>query len=263
MSWITHTVTSSIGKKLLMSLTGIFLCTFLIVHLSGNLQVFKDDGGYAFNVYAVFMTTFPLIKIISYGLYALILFHAFWGLYLTYQNRKARPTQYAFVNKSSTWASRNMAVLGTVLLVYLAVHMGDFWYQYKFGHLPYTKYTEQLVTGNITSEKMPAGYIQETKKIETFNETAQTRTVIIKDLYEEVEEGFTNPLLVVFYLISMGAVSFHLIHGFESAFQTLGINHKKYTPFIRFIGFWVFGIAIPVGFATMPLYFYLKSVGIV
>ena len=226
MSWITHTVTSSIGKKLLMSLTGIFLCTFLIVHLSGNLQVFKDDGGYAFNVYAVFMTTFPLIKIISYGLYALILFHAFWGLYLTYQNRKARPTQYAFVNKSSTWASRNMAVLGTVLLVYLAVHMGDFWLKMKLDQLPMITYP------GIEGE--------------------------MKDLYFRVAEAFKNPILVGAYILGMIVLAFHLHHGFQSAFQTLGINHKKYTPTIKGIGF-VFSIVIPLGYAIIPIYhFFIK-----
>ena len=88
MSWLTKTLTSSIGKKLLMALTGLFLCTFLIVHLIGNLQLFKNDGGYAFNNYAVFMTTFPLIKVVSYVNYALILFHAFWGLYITYKTVK-------------------------------------------------------------------------------------------------------------------------------------------------------------------------------
>jgi succinate dehydrogenase / fumarate reductase cytochrome b subunit len=259
MSWVTKTLSSSIGKKVLMSLTGIFLCTFLIVHMVGNLQVFKSDGGFAFNKYAVLMTTNPLIKTVSYGLYAMILFHAFWGLYLEIQNRKARPQRYAYVKNSSSWASRNMAVLGTILLVYIAVHMGDFWFDYKFGHVPYKEYIENVKTGELISQQaMPEEYTQTVKQIEYTDEAAGTRRVIVKDLYYEVAESFENPILVVFYVLSMLVLSYHLVHGFQSAFQTLGINHPKYSPFIKAIGLWVFAILIPIGFAAMPIYFFIK-----
>ena len=106
MSWVTQTLSSSIGKKLVMALTGLFLCSFLIVHMSGNLQLFKHDDGLAFNVYAVFMTTNPLIKTVSYGLYAFILLHAFEGLYLAKQNRQARGNQRYVVSNgkaNSSW----------------------------------------------------------------------------------------------------------------------------------------------------------------
>jgi succinate dehydrogenase / fumarate reductase, cytochrome b subunit len=256
MSWLTKTLTSSIGKKLLMALTGLFLCTFLVVHLIGNLQLFKNDGGYAFNNYAVFMTTFPLIKMVSYVNYALILFHAFWGLYITFKNRQARPIGYAVVKNSSSVFSRNMAILGTILLVYLVVHMSDFWYRYHNEALPYVKYTEQVATGHIDATMMDAGYSQEAKKVETFNEAAGTRTVIVKDLFTVVSFAFQNILLVLFYVLAMFAVAFHLIHGFQSAFQTLGWAHPKYTPLVKGIGTWIFGILIPIGYAAMPLYFY-------
>ncbi|MCP9764846.1 succinate dehydrogenase cytochrome b subunit [Lacihabitans soyangensis] len=256
MSWLTKTLTSSIGKKLLMALTGLFLCTFLIVHLIGNLQLFKNDGGYAFNNYAVFMTTFPLIKIVSYVNYALILFHAFWGLYITYKNRQARPVGYAVVKNSSNVFSRNMAVLGTILLVYLAVHMSDFWYKYHNEALPYVKYTEQISSGNIETTMMETGYTQEAKKVESLNEAAGTKTIIVKDLYSVVSFSFQNILLVLFYVLSMFAVAFHMFHGFQSAFQTLGWSHPKYTPLIKGIGVWVFAVLIPIGYAAMPLYFY-------
>lgn len=258
MSWLTKTLSSSIGKKILMALTGLFLCLFLAVHLIGNLQLFNADGGYSFNKYAVFMTTFPLIKIISYVNYALILFHAFWGLYLTYQNRQARPSRYAYENKSSTWSSRNMAILGTILLVYIVVHMADFWYEFHNGHLPYTQYVEDLKTGVITTTEMPSEYTQKVKVIETFNETDKTRTTIYKDLYKEVSGAFKNPLLVLFYLLGMAAVAFHLIHGFQSAFQTMGLNNKKYSPIIKALGVWGFGVLVPLGFAAMPIYFFFK-----
>ncbi len=259
MSWLVKTVNSSIGRKVLMALTGLFLCTFLIVHMIGNLQLFNADGGYSFNKYAVFMTTNPLIKTVSYGLYAMILFHAFWGLYVTYVNRKARSTRYAVTNSSSTWASRNMAVLGTVLLVYIAVHMGDFWFDYKFGHVPFTKYVEDVTSGQLISqEAMPAGYTQKMKMASFANEATGTETVIIKDLYAEVSVAFENIFIVIFYVLSMAALAFHLVHGFQSGFQTLGLNHPKYKGLIKNIGIGVFAIAIPFAFAAMPVYFFLR-----
>lgn len=258
MSWLTKTLTSSIGKKVLMALTGLFLCSFLIIHLIGNLQLLKSDGGYAFNTYAVFMTSNPLIKTTSYLLYASILFHAFWGLYITWQNNKARPTSYEMVNKSSTFASRNMAVLGTILLVYIAVHMADFWAEYKFGHLPYVSYTENLNTGEVVGVPMGEAYTQETKMVETYDEANLTKTTVVKDLYLEVAEAFENPLISIFYVLAMIAMGYHLAHGFESGFQTLGINHPKYTPFIKKISVGIFGILIPLGFAILPLYFLIK-----
>ena len=260
MSWITQTLTSSIGKKLVMALTGLFLCSFLMVHLIGNLQVFKGDEGLAFNEYAVFMTTNPLIKTVSYGLYAFILLHAFEGLYLAYNNRKARGKQQYAVTKgsaNSSWFSRNMAILGTVLLVFIAVHMSNFWFEYKFGYTPYTRYEENLSTG----VKVASPYTGEIHgKMEEFvREESNTRVVIVKDLYRSVVEAFKNPLIVIFYVLAMFSVSFHLIHGFKSAFQTLGINHSKYNPALNVLGIGLFGILIPIGFALMPVYFFFIS----
>lgn len=242
-----------------MALTGLFLCTFLIVHMVGNLQLFNADGGYSFNKYAVFMTTNPLIKTVSYGLYAMILFHAFWGLYITYQNRSARSSRYAVTNDSSSWASRNMAVLGTILLVYIAVHMGDFWFEYKFGHVPFTRYIEDVTSGELmVQEPMPADYTQKVKMAEFFNEVEGTKTVIVKDLYAEVSEAFQNIFIVIFYVLSMAALAYHLVHGFQSGFQTLGLNHPKYNGLIKNIGIGLFAILIPIAFAAMPLYFLFK-----
>ena len=258
MSWLTKTLTSSIGKKVLMSLTGLFLCTFLLVHLIGNLQLFKPDGGYAFNKYAVFMTTFTPIKVISYANYFLILFHAFWGLYLEYQNRKARPISYAVVRNQSSFSSRNMAILGTILLVYIVVHMGDFWYKFHNDPLPYVQYTENVTTGEVVTKTMDSGYTQEVKMAEMTDAVAGTHSIIVKDLYKEVATAFQNPLLVIFYILGMFAVAYHLYHGFQSSFQTLGWNHPKYTPLVKFIGTWIFAIAIPLGFAAMPIFFFFK-----
>lgn len=249
-------LTSSLGKKLVMSLTGLFLCTFLIVHLIGNFQLFKDDGGYSFNNYAYFMTHFTPIKVVSYLLYASIIIHAVYALILTTKNKAARPIGYnqSGAKANSPWNSRNMGILGTVLLVFIATHMQNFWFQYKFGTTPYIEYSTDLATGitqiSAESDDTPAEYNGYTLTVDHGIETVKT-----KDLYKQVAITFKNPLIVLLYVVSMAALSFHLIHGFQSAFQTIGFNHRRYIGIIRAIGVWGFGVIIPVLFALMPLYF--------
>jgi succinate dehydrogenase / fumarate reductase cytochrome b subunit len=220
---------SSLGRKYLMALSGLFLCTFLIVHCIGNLQLFKDDGGQAFNEYTYFMTHNPLIKIVAYVNYALILLHVINGFILLSANKKARPQAYANVDqsKSSTWSSRNMGILGTLILVFLIVHMRSFWFEMKFGSIPVIMYDGS--------------------------------DIAYKDMYKIVVEAFTQAWYVALYVISMIALAFHLFHGFQSAFQTFGINHHRYTPIIKVIGVGVFAIIIPALFAAMPLFFLLNN----
>ncbi|WP_291726715.1 succinate dehydrogenase cytochrome b subunit [Bernardetia sp.] len=223
MNWIIRTLTSSIGRKVLMSLTGLFLVTFLIVHMSGNFQLLIPDIASAsekFNVYAVFMTTFPLIKITSYLLYGSIVLHALVALFLTLQNKKARPTGYAVSGDSEkSWASRNMGILGSILLFFIIMHMGQFWFQYHFG-------------GN-----------QPVMEIDG---------VAYKNLYALVATTLSVWWFAALYLVSMLAVGMHLWHGFQSGFQTLGLNHKKYTPLISAASK-ALAILFIVGFSSMPL----------
>ena len=220
---------SSLGRKYLMALSGLFLCTFLIVHCIGNMQLFKDDGGQAFNEYTYFMTHNPLIKIVAYVNYALILLHIINGFILLSANKKARPQAYANVDqsKSSTWSSRNMGILGTLILVFLIVHMRSCWFEMKFGSIPVIMYDGS--------------------------------DIAYKDMYKIVVEAFTQAWYVVLYVICMIALAFHLFHGFQSAFQTFGINHHRYTPVIKVIGVGVFAIIIPALFAAMPLFFLLNN----
>ena len=220
---------SSLGRKYLMALSGLFLCTFLIVHCIGNMQLFKDDGGQAFNEYTYFMTHNPLIKIVAYVNYALILLHIINGFILLSANKKARPQAYANVDqsKSSTWSSRNMGILGTLILVFLIVHMRSFWFEMKFGSIPVIMYDGS--------------------------------DIAYKDMYKIVVEAFTQVWYVALYVICMIALAFHLFHGFQSAFQTFGINHHRYTPVIKVIGVGVFAIIIPALFAAMPLFFLLNN----
>ncbi len=227
MNWIAQFFTSSLGKKVIMSLTGLFLCLFLVVHLIGNLQLLKNDGGESFNTYTYFMTHNPLIVIISYTLYTFILIHTVQGLLLYFQNKAARKNTYDRKSgSSSTFESRNMALLGSLIFIFLGVHMGDFWWKMKTGVLEKTAYE---------------GYGE------------------IVNLYTRVDAAYKEWWIVLFYVLSMIILAYHLKHGFQSAFQSLGINHSKYTPIIKFIGI-VFSILIPLGFAIIPIgrFFFFK-----
>lgn len=222
MNWLSKTLSSSLGKKLIMSITGLFLILFLVIHLAGNLALLKNDNGLAFNAYAVFMTSNPLIKVVSYGLYLSVLLHALYGLLLTLINRRARPVAYAVVRgvDNSTWASRNMMILGTFIFAFIALHLKDFWWHYKFSGYEFSIDAE----GN-------------------------------RDLYALVVQQLKVPFSMVSYLIGLAALGAHLSHGFQSAFQTLGLEHSKYTPLIKQLGV-IYSIAVPLGFAIMPLYVY-------
>jgi len=231
MSWFTQTIFStSVGRKVIMALTGLFLCTFLAVHLAGNLQLLHNDGGQAFNLYSKFMSSNPLIKTISYVNFAFILAHVVWGAYLTFQNKAARPVGYAYNDpgKTSTFSSRWMGVLGTMILIFLVIHIKDF-------KLAYLGWTEELPMITYTLEN--------------------NEKVTVKDMYKEVNAEFHEPVVVGIYVLSMIALGFHLYHGFQSAFQTLGLRHPKYTPAIKAVGFVFWGL-IPLGFAIIPLTFF-------
>ncbi|TAH03942.1 MAG: succinate dehydrogenase [Sphingobacteriales bacterium] len=255
MSNFSNTFSSTLGKKLIMCLTGLFLCSFLIVHLTGNLSLFKNDEGLAFNQYAHFMTNFTPIKVVSYLLYSSIIIHSVFALFITIQNKKARPVAYAQKSgNGSIWSSRNMGVLGTILLLFIVSHMSSFWYEYHWGETPYVKYETDLNTGKtITTEISASDYIEYVSYVNNGIEITKS-----KNLYKEVATEFKEWYLVAFYVLAMLAMSFHLVHGFQSAFQTLGWDHSKYKPLINFIGVWVFSILIPIGFAAMPLYFFFK-----
>ncbi len=258
MSNFAKTFSSSLGKKLIMAATGLFLCTFLIIHLVGNLQLFKDDAGQAFNAYAYFMTHFAPIKVVSYLLYASIIIHAVYALILTTGNKKARPVAYAVQagSQNSPWTSRNMGILGTILLVFIVVHMSNFWWKYHNAELPYAKYEISLDDPtNITVSELPwdAKRLVHSDYVDT---QAGKQVIVSKDLYKVVAHSFRTWWYVLLYVVSMAALAFHLIHGFRSAFQTVGWDNKKYVPIIRFLGVWIFGVLIPLGFAAMPVYFY-------
>jgi len=181
---------SSIGKKLIMSLTGIFLCLFLVVHLVGNLQLFKDDAGLAFNKYAYFMTHFTPIKVVSYLLYASVIVHVIYAITLSMKNKAARPIGYAKYDgqANSKWNSRNMGILGTVILVFLATHMSNFWWKFHNDEVPYIEYRTDLATGQTTARELQASEFHD------YQETVENNVQIVKarDLYKQVDFAFKN-----------------------------------------------------------------------
>jgi len=200
MNWLTKTLTSTVGQKVLMSMTGLFLISFLVVHLTGNLMLFKDDNGVAFNAYAHFMSTAGIIRVAELILVLGFVLHIYTAWRLTRHNRQTRPQDYIYSRPdiNSSWFSRNMGITGSVVLIFLLTHLHHFWFKYKFqADIPLAAGTD---------------------------------------------------------IVAMVFLGFHLAHAFESAFQTLGIHHKKYTPFLKKLGV-LFAIIVPAGFATMPIYF--------
>jgi succinate dehydrogenase / fumarate reductase cytochrome b subunit len=258
MSEFKQTFNSSLGKKLIMALTGLFLCTFLIVHLGGNLLLFSNDNGYSFNVYANFLTHFPPIEVIAYLLYISIIVHALYATILTIKNRRARPVSYAASPKSpSSWSSQNMGLLGSILLLFIVIHMSDFWYKYKFTDtIAFKEYRTDLSSGKTTVADFTPAAPDFEHSVSTQNDVEIVR---VKDIHHKVAESFSQWWYVLIYVIAMGALSFHLLHGFQSAFRTMGWVHRKYTPVVYFIGTWLFAVIIPLGFAAMPVvYFFCK-----
>lgn len=191
----------------------------------GNLQLFipGEEGRLQFNAYAHFMTHFPLVKILSYLTYFSILFHAVDGIALTLQNRAARPVKYAYSrpDKNSKWAARNMALLGTILLLFIILHMRSFWYEMHWG---------------------PLG----------------TDSAGNRDLYTPVVVAFKQWWFTLLYVLCMVSLGYHLSHGFASGFQSLGLRHQKYTPIIKAFGTG-FAIIVPLLFASICVYLYVAG----
>jgi succinate dehydrogenase / fumarate reductase cytochrome b subunit len=260
-----------------MALTGLFLCLFLAGHLAGNLQLIFSDALH-FNQYALFMTSNPAVKLLSYLTYISILFHAVDGILLTIQNKKARPIGYAKTNPgaNSSTSSRNMAVLGTLILVFIVTHMVNFWAKMHFDD----KFPLQTITIEAQGQKqefylttdggyIPVAQVNSTglvikNKTEFFDSVANVKMKEgYKDLHKITVAFFKDPktglIATLLYVLAMAVLSFHLLHGFQSAFQSLGLNNPKYTPGIKLFGR-MFAIVVPLLFAIIPTYihFFLK-----
>ena len=217
---------SNIFRKTVAGISGLFLVIFLIGHLIGNLQLILLNDSIVqkqFNEYALFMTTNPAVKILSYLTYFSIIFHTLLTIGLTIQSKQSRPIPYAVSsgNKNSSWSSKNMAILGTLILIFLIIHLRSFWYHMHFGVIP----------------------------VDTWGN---------KDLYSVTISAFEELWYTIFYVISMVALGIHIKHGIESSFQTLGIKNKKFTSLIHVTSL-ILSILLSSSFAIIPIIIYIKS----
>lgn len=210
---------SSVGRKLIVALSGFFLCLFLVFHLTVNLFLFKADGGRVFDSYAEFLATYPLLRPIEIGLFLLFLLHAIYAVWLWFKNRAARPEGYTLKRSGevSSLSSRIMIITALVVLVFLVIHINTFFIQSRF----------------FSGENGPT-------------------------MFERVATAFAQPVTVAFYVIALIFLAYHLRHGFQSAFQTLGLRNERYLKLIEGIAV-IFWLLIPLGFALMPLYFLFRA----
>ncbi|MBE0572850.1 MAG: succinate dehydrogenase cytochrome b subunit [Ignavibacteriaceae bacterium] len=218
MSSFTKFLNSSIGKKLMMAVTGSFLLIFLIIHLIGNITLFF--GAEAFNGYVGALDVVkPLIRVVEVVLLAAFVLHIFNGLKLWIENKRARGVNYK-VNGSpenSALYSRTMFLSGSIIFIFLVSHLGTFFWRF-----------------NVYD---PMGLAN------------------IHQYFDIVVYFFGIWWYVILYVIAMVLLGFHLNHGFQSAFQTFGWNHKKYFPLIQKIGA-IYAVFMAIGFASMPIYFF-------
>jgi succinate dehydrogenase / fumarate reductase, cytochrome b subunit len=207
-----------------MSISGLFLMLFLVVHLATNLLLIIPDGGEMYNKAAHLLATTPALKAVEILLALGFIFHILYASILTLKNRKARPVGYAKSgsNELTTWSSRNMYVLGFIVVIVLAIHLINFFIKLRFGEVPYVVYD---------GEKM-------------------------HNSFELVSQFFVSywwyNLIYIAWAIFLG---FHLTHGFWSAFHTLGLNNSKWIPRLQVVSY-IYAVIIAVGFTIIPLYFW-------
>lgn len=219
---------TSVGRKNLMAITGLFIIFFLIIHLIGNLILIIPDSFFPiefwdnvanqhdmYNAYSHFLVHFWPITIIAWVLYAAIALHIFDAALITWDNWKAKGEKYAVTdNSTSTWISRNMGLLGTIIGFFIVMHMAQFWLQYKV------------------------------LKVE-------------HDLYNLVIETFRVWWMVLLYEIGIIAFGFHIVHGIESSHRSLGIYPKKVMGIIKHIALY-FSLIMAVLYAIIPIILYFK-----
>lgn len=214
---------SSVGKKFIMALTGLFLISFLVVHVGINACIFAMDSGEMFNKAAHFMGSTVLIRIMEIGLFAGIFLHIIQGYVLEAKNRNTRSTAYAvnLGSKGSKWYSRSMGLLGTILLIFFILHWYQFW-------LP----GRNIIDGRLTSVTYDGKEMH--------------------NMFELMKTTFRQPWVVGFYIVACISLAYHLMHGFQSAFRTLGVYNNRYMALIKTVGY-AFAIIVPLVFAAMPI----------
>ena len=209
---------SSIVRKFIMALSGLFLIIFLITHLAINSLTLASSKD-LFNEAAHFMATNPIIYAMQYVLALGFIIHIGMGIKLTIQNKRARSQEYIYnkMSKNTDLSSRSMIVSGGLVIVFLALHLRDYFYQMKFVGLP-----------EGTTD------------------------------YDLVVNLFTNPYYTAVYVIAFIVLGVHLNHGFKSAFQSMGANHKKYNPLIKIVST-AYSIVITLGFSTIAIFHFINQ----
>ena len=194
--------------------------------------VFSDNGE-TFNHWASFMGTNWIVRVMEIGLFLGLILHIVQGLLLWGQNKKARPVKYVVSKyREGKWYSRSMGLLGTLILLFLIVHLYHFWTPSRFGGWLGIHTLQETTLGTYNGQ-------------------------IVHNLYAEMQIVFQNLWIVIVYVLGVFALAWHLLHGFQSAFQTFGLMHKKYTPLIKGIGVF-YSIVICLLFALMPITIYFK-----
>jgi succinate dehydrogenase / fumarate reductase cytochrome b subunit len=226
MKW-SELFTSSVGKKFVMGLTGLFLITFLIVHAGINACIWAMDGGEMFNKAAHFMGSTVVIRIMEVGLFVGFFIHIIQGLALEIQNRSRRKQGYAVPmgNKGSKWYSRSMGLLGTILLIFLIIHWWHFW-----------------IPSRITHAGLDPVFLA--NGVETHN------------MFALMQVTFQELWVVVLYVVACISLCWHLIHGFQSAFRTIGVYNNRYLALLHSVGVG-YSVIISLAFAMMPVSMYL------
>jgi succinate dehydrogenase / fumarate reductase, cytochrome b subunit len=238
MNW-TSFFTSSVGKKLVMALTGLFLISFLVVHVGINCCIYNDlsffdpeDDGKMFNQAAHFMGSSVVIRILEIGLFIGFFIHIIQGYVLEVQNRQRRKVGYRVKmgSEGSRWYRKSMGLLGTLILFFLIIHVSHFW-----------------VPSRVTHDLNPRQYLG-------------PNGPTIHDLFERMVNVFQEPWVVVLYIVGCISLAWHLVHGFQSAFRTMGVYNKGYITILKVIGIG-FSILVPLLFALMPVSMYFGWVG--
>jgi succinate dehydrogenase / fumarate reductase cytochrome b subunit len=228
MKW-SELFTSSIGKKFVMALTGLSLIAFLVVHVGLNACIWANDNGEMFNLAAHFMGGTVVMRILEIGLFAGILLHIVQGYVLEVQHRSRRKTGYAvdLGERGSKWYSRSMGLLGTLLLLFLVMHIYHFWVPSRLGGI---------------------GNVQPLQPVMIDGKEYH-------NLYGEMVTVFQSPIVVVLYTLGCISLLYHLMHGFKSAFRTLGLSNQRYWVIVKGTGY-AFSVIVSLAFIMMPVSFY-------
>ena len=221
-------ISASIGRKFLMSITGLFLISFLSIHLTLNLFLTFDDSGQLFNLAAHFMATNPLIRIMEPILAIGFVVHLIWSGWITLENMRARPQKYAYGDQLLKWwePAKNMFILGGMILIFLVIHITNFYIKMKWSGDPLLK--EVIVGG-----------------VEMHNAYALVSNLFLSRAYD------------LLYIAGGILVGLHISHGFWSAFQTIGFTNQIWLKRLKFLAVAV-GILFAAGFSYIPIYFMIK-----